>query len=78
MYCIPIYTSYNNLAMYTYFVNLVCLNKLSTKFGGMIGFPFDINLIEQSFSDDWLRFELTVLAGGHCLDPLETLVPDFL
>jgi hypothetical protein len=62
---------------YTYFVNLVCLNKLSTKFGGMICFTFDIDLVEQS-SDNCLRFEFTVFAGGHCLEPLIILVPDFL
>lgn len=43
-----------------------------------MGFTFDINLVEQS-SDDWFRFEVTDFAGGHCLDPLGTLVPaDFL
>jgi len=43
-----------------------------------MGFTFDMDLVERS-SDDWLRFEFTVFAGGHCLDPLETLVPaDFL
>lgn len=44
-----------------------------------MGFTFDINLVERSCSDDCLRFEVTVFAGGHCLDPLGTLVPaDFL
>jgi len=66
--------------MYTYFENLVCLNKFSTKFGGMMGFTFDIDLLVERFcSDDCLRFEVTVFAGGHCLDPREVLVPaDFL
>jgi len=44
-----------------------------------MGFTFDIDLVERFCSDDCLRFEVTVFAGGHCLDPLETLVSlDFL
>lgn len=45
-----------------------------------MGFTFDIDLlVERLCSDDCLRFEVTVFAGGHCLDPREALVPaDFL
>lgn len=62
----------------TYLLNLVCLNKFSTKFGEIEGLTFDINLVDRRCSDDCLRFEVTVFTSGHCLDPLNDLFPDFL
>lgn len=67
-----------NIYLGTYLENLVCLNKFSTKFGGIKGLTFDINLVERCRSDDLQRFVVTVLAGGHCLDPLGALLPNFL
>lgn len=61
-----------------YLVNLVCLNRFSTKFNDIEDLTFGIEFTERSWSEDCLRFEFTAFTGGHCLDPLADLFPDFL
>lgn len=62
----------------THLVNLVCLDRFSTKFGEIVGLTFGIGLVRPRGCSDCLRFEVTVFTSGHCFDPLETLSPDFL